>query len=120
MPIQQKLENDNTLVFHFGGQLSQVQYKQFQEQIEALGKEHGKIKLLVILEDFQGWEAGDGWADTTDMTDRIDPYLKKMAVVGEEKWQDKIEVFTLKGLRPVPIEYYVNDEQAARQWLNSD
>ena len=119
MPVQWNLENDNTLVFHYSGVLSTVEYQQFQQEIEKLGQQHGKLSLLVVLDDFNGWEAGNGWADTTDLTDRIDPHLKKMAVVGEEKWRDKIEVFTLKGLRPVPIEYFVNDEAAARQWLNS-
>ena len=119
MPVTMNLESDNTLVFHFEGVLTQQQYRQFQEHIESVGKQNGKIKLLVILGDFQGWEAADGWAETTDLTDLIDPYLIKMALVGEERWRDKAEVFTLKGLRPVPIEYFVEDESAARQWLNT-
>jgi hypothetical protein len=119
MPVQSNLEDDKTLVYHYSGVLSTTEYRQFQKEIETLGQQHGKVNLLVILDDFQGWEAGNDWANTTDLTDRIDPYLTKMAVVGDAQWQDKIEVFTLKGLRPVPIEYFVNNEAAARQWLNN-
>jgi hypothetical protein len=50
--------------------------------------------------------------------ERNDPYIEKIAIVGDPQWQDLVYAFTLKGLRPVPIEYFSTDEEfRARQWL---
>ena len=39
-----------------------------------------------------------------------------MAISGPPEWRDQIEMFTLKGLRPIEIEYF-NSEEEARDWL---
>jgi len=119
MSIEWKIENNNLVVFHVSGQLGKDEYEVIHTELEAIIKKIGQIKILVLLNDFQGWEAVKGWEDTS--TEGIDPYISKMAIVGEEKWRDLATVFTLKGLRPVPIEYYSTDQhEAAIQWLNED
>ncbi len=73
----------------------------------------------MILEKFTGWEKAKGWEDNS-FADRNDRYIEKMAIVGDSQWRDLVYAFTLKGLRPVPIEYFeANAEEAARQWLSS-
>ena len=44
----------------------------------------GKIKLLMILEDFQGWERGADWSDISFQVEHGDD-IEKMAIVGDEK-----------------------------------
>ena len=89
-----------------------------QKLCEALIETQGKIRILVVLESFEGWEKGKGWDDVS-FTQRNDPFIKKMAIVGDAEWRDLVYAFTGKGLREVPIEYFeVNQEDAARQWLD--
>ena len=77
----------------------------------------GALSLLILLQNFTGWEDVEGWDDLS-FVQRNDPFITKMAIVGDEKWRDMAYMFTLKGLRPVPIEYFASDAQrAARQWL---
>ena len=120
MPIEWKLEDNNLALFNVSGQLGKDEYQQIQSQTISAIQKLGQIKVLVLLKDFKGWEAAKGWGDIS-MTERIDPFLKKMAIVGDEKWRDLVTVFTLRGLRPVPMEYFeTNQEAAARQWLDSE
>lgn len=117
MTIEWKLEKNNLALFHVSGQLGKDEYEKIQSEIESIIHKVGQIKILVILDDFLGWQTATGWEGTS--TESIDPYISKMAIVGDEKWRDLATVFTLKGLRPVPIEYYnTTDESTAREWLD--
>ena len=89
----------------------------FQAAVEPVFQSARKIGFLVILEDFVGWEAEKGWADTS-FADANDQFLSRLAIVGEERWRDEALIFSLAGLRPVEIQFFASgDETAARAWL---
>ena len=119
MSIEMKIEEDKLLVFDVSGKLGKDEYLRLQADIESITQKVGKIKILVRLKGFTGWESAKGWEQAS--TENMDPYISKFAIVGDEKWRDLVTVFTLKGLRPVPIEYFADTtDEAARQWLASD
>jgi len=119
MAIEWSVSEDNLIQFDISGQLVFKEYQDVQSQLEETIKQAGQCRILVILKDFEGWDNDKGWGDSS-ATERTDPFIKKFAIVGDEKWRDLVEVFTLKGLRPVPIEYYSSEnEQQARDWLNT-
>lgn len=119
MTIEWEIENDDLAIFHVSGQLGKDEYVKIQSEIGAIAKEAGSIKILVLLDNFDGWQAEKGWGDTS--TEAVDPYITKMAIVGNEKWRDLVNAFTLKGLRPVSIEYFDSTKQdIARQWLECE
>ena len=119
MPMEFKKAEGDVAVFHVSGKLAKAELDRAQSKCEELIKSLGQIKILVLTENFTGWEGGKGWEDTS-FSDRNDPYIKKIAVVGEAKWRDLVHAFTLKGLRPVSIEYFEPDQLAtARQWLDA-
>jgi hypothetical protein len=37
------------------------------------------------------------------MQERNDPYIEKMAIVGDKRWEDLALMFAAKGLGPFPI-----------------
>ena len=77
----------------------------------------GKIKLLVILEDFQGWERGVDWSDISFQVEHGDE-IEKMAIVGDEKWKDLMFAFVGKPFRSTAIEYFASSRlEQARAWL---
>ena len=116
MTVKQNIEDGNLVVFEVSGQLGQQEHQQIISELEDIIQRIGHISILVLLKDFSGWEQSDYWADI--QTDQIDPYIRKFAIVGDEKWKALAEVFTLKGLRPVNIEYFSdNSDVSARSWL---
>jgi hypothetical protein len=117
MPIKYEFESGNCCVFTVSGQLGKVEYQDAQRDAEATIQKLGSIKVLIVLENFSGWERAEGWEDLS-FPERNDPYIEKIAIVGDPQWQDLVYAFTLKGLRPVPIEYFkTGEESRARQWL---
>ena len=120
MPLTGKLENNNLVVLEVTGKLGKAEFDKMQTVLGPIMQKVGQIKTLIFLNDFTGWGAGKDWDDTS-FTDKNDAYLQKMAIVGDEKWRDLVTLFTLKGLRPVPIEYFGPDEEEkARLWLDSE
>lgn len=101
------------------GLLTPSDLSRLRASIFAVLHQPGSARLLVSVEDFQGWQQGSEWADVSDMDN--DAYIRKMAIVGEKHWEDLVLVFTAKGLRPFPIEYFQPSDLArARAWLMTD
>jgi hypothetical protein len=53
---------------------------------EAIARE-GKVRVLTILDDFEGWERHEDWGDVSFMMQE-GQQIEKMAIVGDEKWKD--------------------------------
>jgi len=118
MAVKWILKQDNLIEFTISGKLTIAEYENVQSELQAVANKVGSCRVLAILDGFTGWESAKGWENAS--TDHIDPLIKKFAIVGDEKWRDLAEVFTLKGLRPVPIEYFSEgQEQLAREWLDA-
>jgi hypothetical protein len=64
-----------------------------------------KVRILAILEDFRGWAREGDWGDTTFL-DEHDPFIERIAIVGEKRWEESVLGFTLKGLRKATVEYF--------------
>ena len=64
-----------------------------------------KARLLVTLQDFQGWEKGEDWGDVGFQISHGKD-IERMAFVGEEKWKDDVFAFVGKGLRSTQIEFF--------------
>ncbi|MGB5304604.1 MAG: STAS/SEC14 domain-containing protein [Gammaproteobacteria bacterium] len=117
MPIKCEFKSGNLGVYTVSGKLGQAEYQKAQQDVEAVIQQLGSVRILIVLEGFTGWERAEGWEDLS-FAERNDPYIEKIAIVGDPQWQDLVYAFTLKGLRPVPIEYFNTDEESrARDWL---
>jgi len=80
--------------------------------------EQGKIGILSIYDDFQGWSHDDRWEDVS-FQEKSDPYIKKMAIVGAEKWRELALMFVSAGFRRFPVAYFETAElDKAKAWLN--
>ena len=118
MAIEFKMEGDNIGLFRVSGTLGKEELEMAQNECESAIKMVGKIKILVLLDEFRGWEKYAKWEDIS-FAERNDPYIDRLAIVGDEEWKDLVYAFTLEGLRPVPIAYFgPGQESFARQWLD--
>ena len=76
-----------------------------------------RVKVLVIEEDFKGWERGADWGDMTFFAthgDRID----KIAIVADPKWEIETLTFAGAGYRQGQVKFFRTNQVAqARAWL---
>lgn len=99
------------------GRLTESELTAVQQRAAAIIRAQGKVRILVVAEAFEGWQRGGEWNDFA-LQDQTDPFIEKMAIVGDKQWKDLALAFTAKGLRPFPIEYFAPGElDKARAWL---
>jgi hypothetical protein len=104
------------LTARISGRLTQPELAALQSSAQDSIRELGQVSFLIIAEDFQGWRVDDDWSDVSFMEN--DPYIRKMAIVGEQQWQDLALIFAAKPIRKFPIEYFQPaDLERARAWL---
>ncbi len=99
------------------GKLTAADYDIFVPELESAIEEHGKVSLLVDLEDFQGWSAGAMWQDT-----RFDARhwndIERLAVVGEGKLEKGMTMFA-KPFTTAEVKFFErNDRARALRWLH--
>jgi len=111
--------SDRILTFRITGQLTHSEFVAAQKIAADLIQKQGKARLLVLVENFAGIEKAGNWGDISFQADN-DPFIEKIAIVGEKKWEDLALLFTGKGVRRVAIAYFLPaDLVNARAWLNA-
>lgn len=105
MPFEITQIEDDFVSIRLKGMLRQGEMKVVQGRALELIEEGKKVRLLAILEDFEGWDKTDDWGDVGFLMEYGDDIIK-MALVGDEKWKDDIFLFVGKGLRATEIEFF--------------
>lgn len=106
----------DTLTVKIGGKLAQSELNAVQKSAAEIMEKEGKKHLLVVAEGFEGWGTGD-WDDLSGQI-AMDPYIDRMAIVGDERWKDLALMFAGQGIRHIAIEYFSTAELAdAGEWL---
>jgi len=99
------------------GVLRKGDFDQSQQAITREIDRVGPLKLLIVLDRFEGWHAGDNWSDLTFYATHGDR-IARLAIVGDERWRDDVLMFALAGLRKAPVEYFAGPAiEQARAWL---
>ena len=111
-------EGSNILSVKASGKLTKENYEEFGPKVEALIHQHGKIRVLMELEDFHGWSAGALWEDIKfDVKHFRD--IERLALVGEKQWEKGMAAFC-KPFTTAEVRYFdraqAND---AREWIAS-
>ncbi|MCC6363233.1 MAG: STAS/SEC14 domain-containing protein [Bryobacterales bacterium] len=101
------------------GKLTRSDYQEFVPPLENYMKEHGKIRMLVRLADFHGWDAGALWEDIKfDMKHFSE--LERLAMVGDSKWEKWMASFC-KPFTTAKIRYFDSShENEANAWIRAE
>ncbi|GAB4343836.1 MAG: hypothetical protein Kow0099_22630 [Candidatus Abyssubacteria bacterium] len=111
---------DGIMTVKVTGRLTESELVGVQKRATEIIRAQGKTRILVVVEQFDGWQRGGQWNDFS-FQEQADPYIEKMAIVGEQQWRDLALVFTTESMRPFPIKYFPPDETAkARAWLGGE
>jgi hypothetical protein len=104
------------LTVKVSGTLTEAELKGIQAAAAKIVGTGDKWRLLVLAENFKGWEHGGAWDDFSFSSS--DARIERMVIVGDRKWEDLALLFTQKGLRSFPIEFFPAEQlTAAQDWL---
>ncbi|QDT00606.1 SpoIIAA family protein [Adhaeretor mobilis] len=111
-------EDGKVIEVRVTGKLTAEAYETFVPFVEQRIQQHGKIRFLVVMHDFHGWDAGALWEDIKfDLKHFSD--IDRLAIVGESKWEQGMAVFC-RPFTTAKIKYFdVSKLDAAREWINA-
>jgi hypothetical protein len=103
--------------FRISGVLKKAELDSAQAGAREEIRKAGKIKVLLILDAFQGWEKGPDWGDMSFFADHGDD-IEQIAVVADPKWETDAMMFVGAGFRRTRVKFFTHGEVSqARAWL---
>lgn len=101
------------------GRLGREDYERIALATEAMIREHGEIRILITMHDFQGWDASALWEDIKWNTRHFN-HVERMAVVGEKTWHKWVTVFC-KPFTAAHVRYFTSGKlDEARAWVGNE
>jgi hypothetical protein len=119
MPLTMEHEQDNVFRLDLRGQLAQAEFDRCGKRLEREITEKGRVRLLIMLDGFTGWDEGFRWNDLSFYIEHGDA-IDRIAIVGPDRWRSHMLMFAGADLRKGPVEYFPPGAGAeARAWLSS-
>jgi len=119
MAISIEPEGSNVYRIDVRGMLRRSDLDWAQGRLAGEMSRVGPVRLLFVLDGFEGWEPDARWNDLSFYVHRGDA-IERIAIVGPERWRDSTMMFAGADLRKAPVEFFRQDADAeARAWLSS-
>jgi hypothetical protein len=109
-------DRDNIYRVDISGRLNDNELKALQHAAAAEIKRGGRIRLLIVLKGFEGWDNAAG--RDLGFYIRHGSDVERIAIVGEDKWRSEALMFAAAGLRKAPVAFFkTRDALQAASWL---
>ena len=119
MPIALHPEGGAVYRVEIQGTLQKADLDRCQAERTYEMRRVGPVRLLFVLDGFQGWEPRADWNDLTFFVKHGDG-IERIAIVGPARWRSESLMFTGADLRRAAVEFFPEDEAVrARSWLSS-
>ena len=105
MPHEIESIDDTIISVRISGVMKVADQARLQSLARDLIGQGKEVRVLAKLENFQGWEKSEQWADASFLIEHGNAIVK-MAVVGDERWKDEVLLFAGKGLRTTEIAFF--------------
>jgi hypothetical protein len=120
MPASVLHERANVFRLELRGLLLKSELDECQRQVAEQMARLGAVKLLVVLDEFDGWEPQASWNDLSFYVNHGDA-IERIAIVGDPRWRSLTMMFASADLRKAPVEFFLEQDRAgAREWLSRD
>jgi len=118
MSLTMKTLGSNALWVQASGKFSQEDYQHFTPEVERLISKFGKIRVLLEMRDFHGWDAGALWEDIKfDFKHFSD--IERLAMVGDKKWEEWMAKFC-RPFTTATIRYFdAARNEDAQAWIKA-
>jgi|ERR1041385_2062267 hypothetical protein len=117
MPLELKEEAEGKiLIVHVTGKLAKGDYVQFGPEVNHLIERHGKVRVLLNMEDFHGWTLGALWEDIKFDAKHFKD-IERIAMVGEKRWERWMAAFC-RPFTTAEVRYFdKNEADRAKMWI---
>ena len=109
MSVSFKKESEDLFVISIEGVLTFIDLKELEKKVIMEIDHSQKVNLLLLAAYFAGWGKEGDWGDLSFMYEH-DAYMKKIAVVTNEKRKDEISIFLGAGMRKAAVEFFFPGE----------
>ncbi len=117
-PVVYEAPSSVVMAISISGKLTREDYENFESEFERVLATQDRVRLLILLDDFEGWTAGALWDDIKFDAKHFND-VDRIAIVGESKWEQAITFF-YKPFTRAKVQYFDRaDEQTARAWISS-
>jgi hypothetical protein len=117
MPVQIQHQPNDIHVMRISGILKRSEFAAEQSAFARNIDAGSKPRLLIILENFEGWERGADWNDLDFMISHGGK-ISRIAIVAEPRWEVLALAFAGAGVRRAPVKFFPpNELEQARSWL---
>ena len=99
------------------GTLTKEDYARFVPDTEEMIEQHEKINMLIVIDDFHGWDAGAMWEDIKWDAKHFN-HVERIAVVRDQQWQKWMTHFCKPFTTAQVRCFEPGQEVEARAWLN--
>jgi hypothetical protein len=111
-------ERDGVYRLDVSGLLAKSEFDHWQAVLAREIDRIGAVRLLVVLDRFDGWDQRDNWSDLNFYATHGER-IARIAIVGDERWRAEMMMFAIADLRKGPVEYFGEHAIAdARSWLD--
>ncbi len=117
MPVQiEEPQQGNVAIVKVNGRLDGKDYDIFVPVIESMIQKHGKIRIVLEMHDFHGWDAAALWDDIKfDWKHYSD--IDRIAMVGNSKWEQGMAAFCRPFTR-AKVRYFAElERELALSWI---
>jgi len=106
----------NVMEVNLHGRLEREDYQKFIPETERMIREHGKVRILVTMHDFHGWDGGALWEDLKWNAKHFN-HIARLAIVGETTWHKWMTAFC-KPFTSAKVRNFTPGEiDEARAWV---
>jgi hypothetical protein len=119
MPISLQNEGNHVFRLDLRGTLRQPELEQCQKRLIDDLQAGQAVRLLFVLNEFEGWEPDARWKDLSFYVRHGDS-IERIAIVGPERWRSETLMFAGADLRRAPVVFFEEGALAeARAWLTA-
>ena len=106
-------DRDNVYRLEVHGTLRKVELERCQDVLIDEMAASAPIRLLFLLEGFEGWEPDEDWNDLTFYM-KHGGAIERIAIVGDERWRSLSMMFAAADLRRAPVEFFSRSRPSTR------
>ena len=117
MPVTLQHVVDNIYRMDISGRLQKRDLDAIHASAAAEIHRAGRIRLFVVLTQFDGWEDGANWRDLSFYVRHGDD-IERIAIVGDRRWRSDALMFAGADLRKGAVAFFpAGSGPEARAWL---